>query len=189
MEKRCQAVFGRIRRRFCPYPSSGDRDVARRRGQRKCPEQPGRPGLRLRSLLSVARAVGRFRSAHSSVTQGKTEHTPVWISSVKRFWANSAPILPLPVEWRVHEVQNVPYAPLVVAPAPRKRHPPLIVVGRLVLSERRLVAEHLVEAHRLRVRRVLEHLVPQAARLAVAVDARGRARWSRSRRGARPALG
>ena len=26
---------------------------------------------------TVARAVGRFRSAHSSVTQGKTEHTPV----------------------------------------------------------------------------------------------------------------
>ena len=74
---------------------------------RKCPERPGRPGLASAPSLTVARAVGRFCSAHSSVTQGKTEHTPVQRSSVKRFSsgfrADSAPTVERDPEFELDE--------------------------------------------------------------------------------------
>ena len=79
-----------------PLPVEWGQRRGRRRGQRKCPEQPGRPGLRLRSLRTVARTsvasarpIPQSLRARLSIRQYREA-----VSS--GFWANSAPILPYP---------------------------------------------------------------------------------------------
>ena len=77
-------------------------------GNESAPSNQGARAFASAPSRTVARAVGRFRSAHSSVTQGKTEHTPVWRSGVKRFssefGADFAPTRRVGTEtWRADE--------------------------------------------------------------------------------------